>query len=244
VSVHIEVVDNPARSCGAMLLGAAAGWGHIVLSGGSTPRAAYGAFVEAVHAVGVDVSGATWWFGDERCVSPDDERSNYRMAREALFEPLGDGAGSAVHRMKGELGPFDAANEYERELAESGPEQFDIVLLGIGPDGHCASLFPDQPTLSERTRMVVGVEQAGLEPFVPRVSFTLSAIARAKHVVFLAAGESKAEAVAAAFGPGAAPDPHVPSSLVTAVAGEMTVLLDPAAAAGLEAGSDGGAGAA
>jgi 6-phosphogluconolactonase/glucosamine-6-phosphate isomerase/deaminase len=85
--------------------------------------------------------------------------------------------------------------------------------------------------------MVVGVEQAGLEPYVPRVSFTLSAIGRAKHVVFLAAGDSKAEAVAAAFGPGAAPDPHVPSSLVAPVARELTVLVDPAAAAGLGEGA-------
>jgi 6-phosphogluconolactonase len=160
------------------------------------------------------------------------------MAREALLEPLArDGSAPATFRMKGELGPFDAADDYERALSESGPEQFDIVLLGIGPDGHCASLFPDQPTLSERSRLVVGVEQAGLEPFVPRVSFTLTAIARARQVVFLAAGESKADAVAAAFGPGVAPDPHVPSSLVPAVASEVTVLLDPAAAARLDAGA-------
>jgi 6-phosphogluconolactonase len=212
------------------------------LSGGSTPRAAYGAFVDAVHAVGVDVSGSTMWFGDERCVSPEDERSNYRMVREALIEPLDrDSAAPAVHRMKGELGPFDAADDYERALRESGPDEFDLLLLGIGPDGHCASLFPDQPTLGERSRMVVGVEQAGLEPYVPRVSFTLSAIARAKHVVFLAAGSSKADAVAAAFRPGAAPDPHVPSSMVPPVAREVTVLLDPAAAAGLDSGAGAGA---
>jgi 6-phosphogluconolactonase len=242
VSIHIEVVETPARSCGAMMLGVAAGWGHIVLSGGSTPRAAYGAFVDAVHAVGVDVSGSTMWFGDERCVSPEDERSNYRMVREALIEPLDrDSAAPAVHRMKGELGPFDAADDYERALRESGPDEFDLLLLGIGPDGHCASLFPDQPTLGERSRMVVGVEQAGLEPYVPRVSFTLSAIARAKHVVFLAAGSSKADAVAAAFRPGAAPDPHVPSSMVPPVAREVTVLLDPAAAAGLDSGAGAGA---
>jgi 6-phosphogluconolactonase len=223
-----------------MMLGVAAGRGHIVLSGGATPRAAYGAFVHAVEAVGVDVSGATMWFGDERCVPPDDERSNYLMVREALLDPLDR---DPVHppprvvRMKGELGPFEAADEYERSLSESGPEQFDLLLLGIGPDGHCASLFPDQPTLNERSRLVVGVEQAGLEPYVPRVSFTLAAIGRAKHVVFLAAGESKARAVAAAFGPGAAPDPHVPSSLVAPVAPELTVLLDSAAAAGLGEGA-------
>jgi 6-phosphogluconolactonase len=170
-------------------------------------------------------------------VPPDDERSNYRMVRESLLEPLGDGAAPSVVRMKGELGPFDAADDYEQSLVTSGVEAFDLLLLGIGPDGHCASLFPDQPTLSERSRLVVGVEQAGLEPFVPRVSFTLSAIARGKHVVFLAAGESKAEAVAAAFAPGAAPDPHIPSSMVAPVAPEVTVLVDPAAAAGLEEGA-------
>jgi 6-phosphogluconolactonase len=237
MSLQIEVVEDPARACAAMMLGVAAGRGHIVLSGGSTPRAAYGAFVDAVHAVGVDVSGATMWFGDERCVPPDDERSNYLMVQKALLEPLGEGAAPAVVRMKGELGPEPGADDYERELAGSGPDQFDLLLLGIGPDGHCASLFPDQPTLNERSRMVIGVDEAGLEPFVPRVSFTLPAIARGKHVVFLAAGESKAHAVAAAFGPAAAPDPHVPSSFVPAVASEVTVLLDPAAAAGLEEGA-------
>jgi 6-phosphogluconolactonase len=240
VSVQIEVVPDPARACAAMMLGVAAGHGHIVLSGGSTPRAAYKSFVDAVHAVGLDVSGATMWFGDERCVPPDDERSNYRMVRESLLEPLNsDPAHPAptVVRMRGELGPFDAADDYERSLSTAGIEEFDLLLLGIGPDGHCASLFPDQPTLSERSRLVVGVEQAGLEPFVPRVSFTLSAIARGKHVVFLAAGDSKADAVASAFAPGAAPDPHIPSSMVAPVAREVTVLVDPAAAAGLEEGS-------
>lgn len=230
MSVQIEVVEDPARACAAMMLGAAAGRGHIVLSGGSTPRKAYDAFVHAVDAVGVDVSGATMWFGDERCVPPDDERSNYRMVKESLLDPLPERGQPQVYRMKGELGPHEGAEDYQRELQASGPEQFDILLLGIGPDGHCASLFPDQPTLSERSRTVIGVEEAGLEPFVPRVSFTLSAIARGRHVVFLAAGESKAEAVAAAFGPDAAPNPHVPSSLVAPLAEQVTVLLDPAAA--------------
>ena len=237
MSFQIEVVEDPARACAAMMLGVAAGRGHIVLSGGSTPRAAYDAFVHAVHAVGIDVSGATMWFGDERCVPPDDERSNFLMVRESMLDPLGEEAAPSVFRMKGELGPEPGADDYERELNESGPEQFDLLLLGIGPDGHCASLFPDQPTLKERARLVVGVQEAGLEPFVPRVSFTLPAIARAKHVVFLAAGQSKADAVAAAFAPGAAPDPHVPSSMVAPVAHEVTVLIDPAAAAGLEEGA-------
>ncbi len=116
MAVEIEILDDPARACAAMLVGIAAGRGHIVLTGGSTPRAAYGEFVEAVQTVGIDVSGCVMWLSDERCVPPEDERSNYRMVRESLLEPLGDFGGlPTVHRMRGELGPDDAASEYERE---------------------------------------------------------------------------------------------------------------------------------
>ena len=228
--LEIEVVDDPGRMCSAMLVGAAAGGGHIVLTGGSTPRAAYGEFVDAVRAVGIDVSRSTMWFGDERCVSPDDERSNYRMAKESLFDPLGDRRLPAIHRMKSELGPHAAAEDYEGQLRDAGSPRFDLLLLGIGPDGHCASLFPDQPSLSERSRAVVGVEEAGLEPYVPRVSMTLPRLASARQIVFLATGESKADAIAAAFGPQAEPDPHVPSSLLVPLAKQIKVLIDPAAA--------------
>ena len=235
--VEIEVVDDPGRACSAMLVGVAAGGGHIVLTGGSTPRAAYREFVEAVRTVGVDVSGSTMWFGDERCVPPDDERSNYGLARESMFDRLGADALPTIHRMKGELGPDAGAEDYEGQLRDAGSPRFDLVLLGIGSDGHCASLFPDQSTLSARSRAVVGVEQAGLEPFVPRVSMTLPRLANARQIVFLATGESKADALAAAFGPQAKPDPHVPSSLLAPLAKEIKVLLDPAAAAGLGPGA-------
>jgi 6-phosphogluconolactonase len=216
-----------------MLVGAAAGDAQIVLSGGSTPRAAYEAFVEAVRSVDIDISKATLWFGDERCVPPDDDRSNYKMVEQSLLSPLADRPRPQVHRIKGELGPTAAADAYERELREAGPPEFDLILLGIGPDGHTESLFPDQASLAERSRLVVGVEEAGLEPFVPRVSFTLPALASGKQLVFLAAGESKAGAVAAAFGENAKPDPHIPSSLVAPLAKEVIVLLDPAAASQL-----------
>jgi 6-phosphogluconolactonase len=191
-------------------------------------------FVDAVRSVDLDLSHTTLWFGDERCVPPDDERSNYKMVKQSLLDPLGDRPLPAVLRMKGELGPHPAADEYEEELLQAGPPRFDLVLLGIGPDGHTESLFPDQPALQERERLVVGVEQAGLEPFVPRVTMTLPALALGKQLVFLAAGESKAAPVAAAFGPGAKPDPHIPCSLVPQFADEVIVLLDPAAAQGLE----------
>ena len=233
MTVEIEILDDPARACAAMLIGIAAGGGDIVLTGGSTPRAAYGEFVEAVRTVGIDVSRCTMWFSDERCVPPEDERSNYSMVKASLLDPLGDLPRPTVHRMKGELGPDEGADDYERTLTAAGPPSFDLVLLGIGPDGHLASMFPDQASLSERSRAVVGVQQAGLEPYVPRVTLTFPALVNARQIVFLATGESKAEAVAAAFGPDARPDPHVPSSLLPPQAKEVKVLLDRGAAARL-----------
>jgi 6-phosphogluconolactonase len=237
MSVEIEVVDDPGRACSAMLVGVAAGGGHIVLTGGSTPRVAYEEFASAVRTVGIDVTGSTMWFGDERCVPPDDERANYGMAKAAMFDALEEWGLPAIRRIKGELGPDEGASDYESQLRDAGSPRFDLVLLGIGSDGHCASLFPDQTSLSERSRAVVGVEQAGLEPFVPRVSMTLPRLVNARQVVFLATGSSKADAIAAAFGPDAKPDPHVPSSLLPPRAKEIKVLLDPAAAAGLGSGA-------
>lgn len=233
MAVEIEILDDPARACSAMLVGAAAGGGQIVLTGGSTPRAAYTEFVTAVRSVGIDVSGSVMWFTDERCVPPDDDLSNYGMVRASMLEPLGDQPAPTIHRMRGELGPQDAAEEYERVLRAAGPPEFDLVLLGIGADGHLASLFPDQPSLAERSRWVLGVEQAGMEPYVPRVTLTFPALVNAREIVFLATGESKAEYVAAAFGPEAKPDPHVPTSLLAPMAKHITVLVDRAAAAKL-----------
>ena len=237
MAVEIEVVEDPARACAAMLVGVAAGGGQLVLTGGSTPKAAYGEFVEAVRTVGIDVSGCTMWFSDERCVPPEDERSNYGMVQASLLEPLGDLPHPVVRRMRGELGPAEAAEEYESELRAAGPPRFDLVLLGIGPDGHLASMFPDQASLSERSRLVLGVEKAGWEPYVPRVTLTFPALADARQIVFLATGASKAEPIAAAFGPNAKPDPHVPSSLLPTMAKDILLLLDRDAAAGLGRGA-------
>jgi 6-phosphogluconolactonase len=233
VSVAIEVVEDPARACSAMLVGAVAGGGDVVLAGGSTPKAAYEELVKAVGDVGIDLRETTFWFGDERCVSQEDERSNYRMVKQSLLDALPSTNQPRVHRMHGELGSDEGADAYESELRAAGPPPFDLLLLGIGPDGHTLSLFPDQLSLSERSRLVVGVPEAGLEPFVPRISFALPAVALARQVVFLASGSSKASAVAAAFGPDAKPDPHVPSSMIASFAKQLTLLLDPAAAAKL-----------
>jgi 6-phosphogluconolactonase len=214
------------------MVGAAIVGGDIVLTGGSTPRAAYRHFVEAVQSVDIDLRDTTFWVGDERCVDPEDDRSNYRMIKESLLDPLGERA-PRFQRMKGELGPDEGAEDYERILEDANSPRFDLLLLGIGPDGHCASLFPGQKSLSERRRRVVGVPQAGLEPFVPRISMTLPTLTSARHIVFLATGESKADAVARAFGPDAEPDPATPSSLLVPEAKVISVLIDDAAASQL-----------
>jgi 6-phosphogluconolactonase len=231
MSVTFEIVDDPARSCAALMVGVASGGGDIVLAGGSTPRAANEHFVEAVRNVGLDLSGTTLWLGDERCVGPDDDRSNYKMVHDSLLAPLDEPP--TIHRIEGELGPEAAAEAYERVIEQAGDPRFDLLLVGIGPDGHTLSLFPGQPSLAVEDRLVVGVPEAGLEPFVPRVSMTLAAVARAQRVVLLAAGEGKAEAIEEAFGPLAEADPSVPSSMLPGHAKHLTVLIDPAAASRL-----------
>jgi 6-phosphogluconolactonase len=227
MSVRFEVTDDPAAACARLIVDVAATGGQIVLTGGSTPKAAYEQAATQPDAF----EHATLWFGDERCVPTSDERSNFRMANKALISRV---TTRSVHRIQGELGHIEAADAYEHDLRVAGPPEFDLMLLGLGPDGHLASLFPGQETLSERSRLAVGVPEAGLEPFVPRVSMTLPALASAKRVVFLVSGESKANAVAAAFGPEAQPDPHVPASLLPPLADDVTVLLDPAAASKMQ----------
>lgn len=223
MSVRLEISENPAAACAQLLLEAAAGGGQVVLTGGSTPRAAYEQAAQDPAAW----EQATVWFGDERCVPPEDERSNYRMAKEALLDHAPP---RTVYRIKGELGATEGADAFERDLRVAGPPAFDLLLLGLGSDGHTASMFPRQHSLQEKERLAVGVPEAGLEPFVPRVTMTLPALASAKRIVFLVTGESKQGAVASAFGPDARPDPNVPASLVPTVARDVTVLLDQAAA--------------
>src|SRR5947209_12743812 len=195
----------------ANLLGEAAErGGHVVITGGSTPKAAY----TRVAEMGVDWSGTEIWFSDERCVGVEHEQSNFKMANEALLEKV---TPRAVHRMQGERGPEDGAAEYDKELAAVfGPDvvpQFDLILLGIGPDAHCASLFPNNPELGIRDRAVAGVEQPGMAPLVPRITLTLPMLNAGKRVVFLVSGDEKAEAVARAFGSNRQ-TPEVPSSLL------------------------------
>jgi 6-phosphogluconolactonase len=225
---QIEVLDDPRTAVSELMAQAAADGRHIVLTGGSTPRAAY----EHAAGLGADWSRATFWFGDERCVPPDHDQSNFGMAQKAL---LGRIEAGAVHRIKGELGPAAGAEDYQQQLRTvfgKGTPRLDLILLGIGPDAHCASLFPGDSALGETERIVAGVEVPGMAPLVPRITFTLPLLNAGLEVVFLVAGEEKAEAVARAFG-GLRPGPDAPASLVRPRSGNLRVLLDRAAAAHL-----------
>ena len=203
------VLEDPAGEAVDRLAAAAGAGEQIVLTGGSTARLAY----ERLAARDVDWSRCTLWFSDERCVPPDDERSNYGMARDALFDRL-PGEAPDVRRIPGELGPDAGAAAYETELRAAfgeGIPRFDLVLLGLGPDGHCASLFPGDPALEERERLAVGVARAGLAPLVPRVTLTLPVLNAARQVLFLVTGADKAAAAARAFaGRARSPYPRQP----------------------------------
>lgn len=223
------IVDDPAQAAADRLAAAIAAGSSIALSGGNTPRPAY----EKVAEAGLDWSACTLWFGDDRAVPPDDERSNYRLVRESILDRLGD-PGPDVRRIRGEDGADDAAAAYEAELRDAfgdGVPEIDMILLGIGPDGHTASLFPGKPGLNEVERLVVGVPEAGQPPYVPRVTMTLPVLNASREVVFLIAGAEKAPLVAGAFGDD--PDPVLPAANVKPASGRLTLILDPAAAAEL-----------
>ncbi|HJQ74536.1 MAG TPA: 6-phosphogluconolactonase [Gaiellaceae bacterium] len=226
MSVNVTVVADAgeaARLVAERLAEQARAGGSVVLTGGSTPRVAY----ELAAGLEPDWSRVELWWGDERCVPPDDERSNYGMAKKALLDRL-EREPAAVHRMQGELGRDEGAAEYRIEL--TGVDAFDLVLLGLGPDGHIASLFPDFPTLDVTGRDVVGSE-AGHEPFVDRISLTLPRICATRELLFLVVGEDKADAVARALA--GEPSHRTPGSLARATEGTTRAILDRAAAARL-----------
>ncbi|HEU0025467.1 MAG TPA: 6-phosphogluconolactonase [Thermoleophilaceae bacterium] len=219
---ELRVSDDPAGVAAELM---SAVTGQLVLTGGSTPRQAY----HVLAGLRSEWSDVELWFTDERCVAPDHEHSNHRMVDEALLSRI---AGATVHRMKGELGPHEGADEYERQLGGVFGEElpaFDFMLLGLGPDAHTCSLFPGDDALAERERRAVGVETPGMAPLVPRITLTLPVVNAAKQAVFLVTGADKADAVARAFaGP---PDPRAPASLVE---GPVTLVCDAAAASGLD----------
>ena len=219
----VAAAEEAAQLVAERLAEQARDGGSIVLTGGSTPGRAY----EIAAGLEPDWSRVELWWGDERCVPPDDRRSNYRMAKAALLDRL-EREPAAVHRIEGELGRDAGTAEYRLELTDVGT--FDLVLLGLGPDGHVASLFPNFPTLDVTSRDVVGSE-AGHEPFVDRISLTLPRLCNTRELLFLVAGEDKADAVARALAGG--PSRQTPGSLARSAEGTTRAILDRAAAAKL-----------
>jgi 6-phosphogluconolactonase len=199
----------------------------IALSGGSTPRAAY----QHLAARCPPWARADFFFGDERIVPPDADGSNYKMANDALLDrlPLAE---DQVHRIPGELPPDEAAERAEADLRACVPgdpvPQLDLIMLGMGPDGHTASLFPRAPELEETRRLMVPVHRPEM-PQPWRVSMTMPVLNAGKRVLVLVGGAEKAPMVKRAL----AHDPSIPAGRLDP-AGQYSWILTEDAAAQLE----------
>jgi 6-phosphogluconolactonase len=233
------------RGAAAFLAGAAArsiaarGRFTLALSGGHTPRPLYARLAAPDYRDRIDWSKVHIFFGDERCVPPDDPQSNYRMVRETLLEQVPLPAGN-IHRLRGEEAPEQAAADYARVLqkafggdAATGgppPEGFDLILLGLGDNGHTASLFPGLEAVRERVRWVMAqyVEAVGRW----RLTLTPVVINAAHRVAFLVSGANKAAILGRVLEGPYQPE-VLPSQIIQPTHGELHWLLDAAAAAQL-----------
>ncbi len=202
----------------------------VALAGGSTPLRMYDLLACEPYSLKIEWSKCHLYWGDERCVPPTHVDSNYRQSADHLISRV-DIPAKHIHRIQGELPPIQAAEQYQTELQryfEQTPV-FDLILLGLGPDGHTASLFPGTPALEEKEKWVTGVpHSAPPPPLVDRVSLTLPVINAARQILFLVAGADKAEIVARIFkAPGA--EATLPAQRVNPNAGRLTWLVDVAA---------------
>lgn len=199
--------DACAAACADLIADAVRGGArHLVLAGGTTPIAAYALLRERGD---VSWDGVHLWYGDERCVKPDHEDANHR----AVAAALGEAPGAIWHRMPGELGPEAGAAAYARTLADAGvgvgAVPFDLVLNGMGPDGHTASLFPDHPVLDADGQTAFVLDSP--KPPPERITLTLAALNCGARLVLMATGAGKADALARVLeGPGRS----CPSSLL------------------------------
>ena len=226
VHIYDDVADavHAAAQCWVELAAqaiTARGEFHVALSGGTTPRALYECLASAEFSAQIAWQHVHIWFGDERTVPPHHPDSNYHMAQEALLRhvPL-----IHIHRMQGELSDAQqAACAYQAQMAAHMPlvseapsatavPQFDLMLLGLGPDGHVASLFPDTPILAERTQWVAAVFVEKLNTW--RISLTLPVIDNARHIMLLVAGAGKAEIVGEIFSPSTKTSGHYPVEMI------------------------------
>jgi 6-phosphogluconolactonase len=220
-----EAVARRAAQTVAAALGEATGTVHLALAGGTTPERCH----ELLATLVGDWSRVHLWLSDERAVGPDDDESNFKMVRRSLLYRISIPEAN-VHRVLGELGADEAAARYEREVHRhvvSGPDGlplFDVIMCGMGPDGHTCSLFPGHPELDERERLVVGVHGSPKPP-PDRITFTYPLLHAAGRLMLLVAGAEKREALDAVR---SGPDPRFPASLLAL--GALEVIADEAAA--------------
>jgi len=209
---------------------AARGGFYVALSGGTTPRAAYALLAKEPRRNAISWKDVFIYFGDERCVPPDDERSNYRMARTAFLDGV-NLPPKNVHRMLGEAPPPEAAAAYAKILREDlgSSLRFDLVLLGVGPDGHTASLFPGSLPDETHTAGVAAVYVAALEMY--RLTLTPQTINAARRVAIVAEGAHKASILREALEE--RPVPELPVQRIAPERGRLTWMIDRAAASQL-----------
>jgi len=223
------LAEHVVRAAGEAV--AARGRFDLALAGGSTPKAAYALLASPERRGAVAWDRVRFFFGDERCVPPDDGQSNFRMAAESLLRPL-DIAESAIFRMHGEDEPAAAARDYagvlraELERAEDGTPVFDLVLLGMGPDGHTASLFPGSDPYEDDALLVRAPYVAKFATY--RLTVTPRVLGHARAVAVAAAGAAKADALAGALREGADPATY-PIAVLKRGRGRLTWLVDRAA---------------
>ncbi len=210
---------------------------HVALAGGSTPRRTYELLATPAFARKIEWNSVQIYFGDERAVEPDHPDSNFHTAHEALLDGIGLHS-SQIHRLAGERGDLTrAAREYEEQLSRSfavkrghGIPRFDLIMLGMGKDGHTASLFPFTEALSERDAWVVRNEVPQLS--TERLTLTAPVINAARHVMFLVAGMDKAKALERVL-EGPQNPVEFPSQMIAPPEGELWWLVDEAAASHL-----------
>jgi 6-phosphogluconolactonase len=202
----------------------------ICLAGGSSPKKLYELLAADGYRERIPWDRIHWFIGDERLVPPSDPRNNMVMARTIFLDAFAPA--SHVHPIPTDTaGPDESARRYERELKsfygadhlDDARPLFDLVLVGVGPDGHTASLFPDFPAVQETKRWVVGVPEAHVEPFVPRVTLTLPALASCREMLFEVSGAGKRAILTQVLG-----DKNLPASRARSV-GETVFLVDQAA---------------
>jgi len=203
---------------------------HVALSGGSTPKKLFDELVRRGRAA-LPWDRIELWWGDERCVPPDHPDSNYGMTKQHLIDPL-ELDPARIHRLEGERAPIQAAADYERALVSAlgAPPVFDLVWLGMGPDGHTASLFPHSAGVRDKTSYVIAnaVDSPLTKGPTTRLTITLPVIDAAHHVRFLVGGADKADTLAQVA---RGPSELYPSSLVTAA--DLVWFVDRAAGAKL-----------